>query len=280
MKAIGGLSQCSSKSIAKTASLAFGLAFLVSVSGARAQTAAASGTAVSQAVVRPASVGARAQDGLRNGRSRIERPYYIEFRARSAQSYGHTFSVYGRLNERGGIATKTVAGLHPFTESEVPWVVGHFVLVPSETGASDGDNEDQYVTARFRVVLSRDEYEKVTTYISQLKKQSPVWHAVLNNCNKFVGSIAQFMGLATPDSTMLMPATYVDALRDLNMSRTRTASLVGVPVRVEDASALRAKALKALERSDKQSAKGAVSAAPAADTLSRSVNSDIRRRLN
>src|SRR5262245_15059623 len=66
------------------------------------------------------------------------KPYYVEFRSRSAQSYGHTFSIHGRLSGNGQIATKTVVGLHPATESAVPWMIGHLILVPSETGASDG----------------------------------------------------------------------------------------------------------------------------------------------
>ena len=100
-------------------------------------------------------------------------------------------------------------------------MVGHLFLVPSETGASDGDTEDQYVTARFRVALSQAEYTKVTTFIKDLQKKSPVWHAVLYNCNAFVGDIARFMGMETPSSTMLMPAEYINGLRDLNISRTR-----------------------------------------------------------
>jgi hypothetical protein len=179
------------------------------------------------------------------------KPYFIEFRARAAQSYGHTFSIYGRLNGQGKIATKVVAGLHPFTESALPWMVGHLVLVPSETGASDGDTEDQYVTARFRVTLNQDEYKKVTTFIKELQKKSPVWHAVLYNCNAFVGDIARFMGLETPLSTMLMPANYINSLRDLNQSRLNLAGVIGTPVEVEDAAKLRAEALKALGRREK-----------------------------
>jgi hypothetical protein len=184
------------------------------------------------------------------------KPYYIEFRSRSAQSYGHTFSIYGRLNGQGKIASKAVAGLHPFTESALPWMVGHLFLVPSETGASDGDTEDQYVTARFRVALSQVEYAKVTTFIKDLQKKSPVWHAVLYNCNAFVGDIARFMGMETPSSTMLMPAEYINGLRDLNISRTATAGLIGTPVRVEDPAKLRAQALKSIETQEKLAAKG------------------------
>ena len=168
--------------------------------------------------------------------------YYIEFRSRSAQSYGHTFALYGRLNG-GRIASKTVVGLHPFTESAVPWMIGHLVLVPSETGASDGDTEDQYVTARARVVMNEAEYKKVLGYINQLKAKSPVWHAVLYNCNAFVGDIAKFMGLETPTSTMLMPEDYIGGIRDLNVGR-QSANFIGTPVKVESASALRAAALK------------------------------------
>jgi hypothetical protein len=168
--------------------------------------------------------------------------YYIEFRSRSAQSYGHTFAVYGRLNG-ARIASKTVVGLHPATESPIPWMVGHFVLVPSETGASDGDTEDQYVTARARVVMNEAEYKKVLGFINQLKAKSPVWHAVLYNCNAFVGDIARFMGLETPTSTMLMPEEYIGGIRDLNVGR-QSANFIGTPVKVESASALRAAALK------------------------------------
>jgi hypothetical protein len=185
----------------------------------------------------------------------VGKPYYIEFRSRSAQSYGHTFSIYGRLNGQGKIASKAVAGLHPFSESAVPWMIGHLFLVPSETGASDGDTEDQYVTARFRVALSQTEYAKVTTFIKGLQKKSPVWHAVLYNCNAFVGDIARFMGMETPSSTMLMPAEYINGLRDFNISRTAAAGVIGTPVRVEDPAKLRAQALKSIEMQEKHGAK-------------------------
>jgi hypothetical protein len=109
------------------------------------------------------------------------KPYFIEFRARSALSYGHTFAVYGR------VGTKTnalqVAGLHPFSESSVPWMIGHLVPVPSETGASDGDTEDEYIIARYRVLLTEAEYKTLTNSIKKLQASSPVWHAVLYNCN-------------------------------------------------------------------------------------------------
>jgi hypothetical protein len=176
----------------------------------------------------------------------LGKPYYVEFRARSAHNYGHTFLIHGRLGANGGTATKIVAGLHPATESPVPWMIGHFLAVPSETGASDGDTEDQYVIARFRVALTTEEYKKVVGYIKALQAKSPVWHAVLYNCNAFIGDIAADMGMEKPGSTMHMPAAYINELRDLNISKTK--GIVGTPVKVQSPDQLRAEALRSMRK--------------------------------
>jgi hypothetical protein len=147
------------------------------------------------------------------------RPYFIEFRARSAMSYGHTFAVIGRNGQK--LTKANVVGLHPATESSVPWVVGHFIVVPSETGWSDGDIEDQYITAKYRIPLNEAQYKKLMGYVTELKANSPLWHAVLYNCNAFVGDIAKHLGLQVPSSTLLMPKEYITELRTMNAgSRT------------------------------------------------------------
>ncbi len=117
-----------------------------------------------------------------------------------------------------------MVGLHPATESPIPWMIGHLVAVPSETGASDGDTEDQYIIARYRILLSEPEYRKVAAFMKKLQDSSPVWHAVLYNCNAFVADIARSMGLRTPSSSMLMPKEFITELRNLNSaSRQATA---------------------------------------------------------
>jgi hypothetical protein len=211
--------------------------------GGEIPTVSAQGTNVP-----PVLANARAHAAPPRAAQRVSKPYYIEFRARNAQSYGHTFSIFGRLNAQGKIVSSEVAGLHPFTESPLPWMLGHLIMVPSETGASDGDTEDQYVLARFRVVLSEDEYQRVTTYIRQLQASSPTWHAALYNCNAFVGDIARFMGLRVPASHLSLPETYINAIRDANMGRAGQAGVIGTPVRVEDPAALRASALRAIAK--------------------------------
>jgi hypothetical protein len=146
--------------------------------------------------------------------------YFIDLRSRSALSYGHTFSVYGQLDAHGKIVESTVAGLHPFTESSIPWMIGHLIPVPAETGVSDGDTEDVYITASYRILLSEAEYNKVVTYIKQKSARSPVWHGLLYNCNQYVGDIAEFMGLKRPFSSVLLyPADYVNSIKELNGGR-------------------------------------------------------------
>ena len=141
--------------------------------------------------------------------------YFIEFRSRYALSYGHTYVVFGTANKVGGVGKMEVAGLHPASESEVPYVLGHFVPVPAETGSSDGDLEEQYRSASWRVMLDEAEYRKVTAYIRKLQASSPVWQASVYNCNAFAGDVARSMGYKVP-SKYLRPQEFITKLREMN----------------------------------------------------------------
>jgi hypothetical protein len=142
--------------------------------------------------------------------------HYIEFRSRAAASYGHTFAAIGELNRDGSIATQEIVGLHPATDSVLPWMLGHIVPVPSETGASDGDTEEIYFTARYRITMDKERYDELLAFVRNLQASSPAWHAVFYNCNAFVGDIARHMGLRPPSNTLLFPKEYIEELRALN----------------------------------------------------------------
>ncbi len=142
--------------------------------------------------------------------------HYIEFRARSANSYGHSFTSVGKLGRDGSIATSEIVGLHPATESPVPWMIGHVVPVPSETGASDGDTEEIYFTARYRITMDQARFDEMMVKIRELQANSPTWHAIFYNCNAFVGDIAKFVGLTPPANSMLFPKEYIEELKALN----------------------------------------------------------------
>ncbi|MBB4277098.1 hypothetical protein [Rhizobium mongolense] len=141
--------------------------------------------------------------------------YFIEFRSRYALSYGHTYVIFGRLNKAGGMVNPEVAGLAPATSDTGPYVLGHFVPVPAETGASDGDLEEAYRSASWRVLLTPSEYNETVAFIRKLKAKSKFWQATVYNCNAFVAEIAQSMGYKAP-SIWLRPQEFVTQLREMN----------------------------------------------------------------
>lgn len=156
--------------------------------------------------------------------------YFIEFRSRSAASYGHMYVLYGRLSERGQIVSSKIAGLHPAGDtndcincSVYPWTIGHLIFVPAETNASDGDLEEKYVTSRFRVVLDKAQYDRISAYIRKLQANNQLWHALLRNCVSFGKDIADYMGLRTPVFSLVEPKDFVDGLRELNGVRPQKA---------------------------------------------------------
>jgi hypothetical protein len=141
------------------------------------------------------------------------RPYFIEFRARSAYNYGHTFVVHGRVGEP--LTRKSVVGLHPAGDAG-PWMIGHLIPVPSETGWSDGDigYNDAYITAKYRVYLTEAEYRILVSKMRQMQASSPVWHAALYNCNAFTGDIAKFLGMQTPFHWHV-PKDYINGIKQM-----------------------------------------------------------------
>jgi hypothetical protein len=145
-------------------------------------------------------------------------PYYVDFRARTAASYGHAFVWFGKTSEK----KVEVAGLHPAGDV-LPYVLGHLIWVPSETGASYGDLDVQYLTASYRVYLNERDAAKVFAHIKHLQATSPLWNAETTNCTSFIGQIASFMGLRVPFH-IKRPEEYVNELKSMNGGR-KTAQL-------------------------------------------------------
>jgi hypothetical protein len=140
-------------------------------------------------------------------------PYYVDFRARTAASWGHAFVWFGKTSER----QVEVAGLTPAGDT-LPYVLGHLMWVPSETGASYGDLDPQYLTASYRVYLNEPDAKRVFAYIKKLQASSPLWNAETSNCTSFIGSIADFMGLKVP-LRWQRPEDYVNSLKAMNGGR-------------------------------------------------------------
>ncbi|ASQ15091.1 hypothetical protein [Sinorhizobium meliloti] len=160
--------------------------------------------------------------------SQAKQQYFIEFRSRYAYTYGHSFVIFGRLDRTGKMIDPQVAGLAPKSNDPTIYMLGHVTPVPASTGWTDGDLEDKYMSANWRVMLSETEYRKVVAKIRKLQASSPLWHAVLYNCNAFVADIARFMGYKTP-GIWLKPQQFITKLRQMNggpnaIGRTRRAA--------------------------------------------------------
>lgn len=140
----------------------------------------------------------------------VRGPYYVDFRARTAASYGHAFVWFGKTSEK----KVDVAGLHPAGDA-AEFVVGHLLPVPAETGASYGDLDPEYLTASYRVYMNEADAKRVFAYIRHLQATHKLWNEMTNNCTTFLGQIASFMGLKTP-FYLKVPEDYVNSLKELN----------------------------------------------------------------
>jgi hypothetical protein len=144
------------------------------------------------------------------------KPYFIEFRSRTAVSYGHTFVLHGRLGDGNRFASYQIAGLHPKGDDPSVYMQGMMVPVASETGPSWGDEDEQYMTARFCVTLTEAEYRKAVTYIRHLQATKKTWHATTYNCNAFAADIARHIGLDSPNPNMYLPETFIKRMAESN----------------------------------------------------------------
>jgi hypothetical protein len=170
--------------------------------------------AEANALATPDSTSRPAPQSTRRSVARVEKgPYYVDFRARTAASWGHAFVWYGKTSEKA----VEVAGLTPAGDT-LAYVLGHITFVPSETGASYGDLDPEYLTASYRVYLNEPDAKRVFAYIKKLQANSPVWNAETTNCTGFIGDIAEFMGLKVPYRWQ-RPENFVNSLKDMNGGR-------------------------------------------------------------
>ena len=162
--------------------------------------------------------------------AKLKKPYFIEFRARQALTYGHASVVFGLRDKNGKVPVDKkgvlipgaveISGLHPAGESTVPWSVGHIVPVPAETGPSDGDFEDEYVTARYRINLTEKQFRRVVRVVAKRKRSSKVWSGPLYACTHYIGGIARDLGLKGPGG-LYLPKRYVEQLKARNGKNPR-----------------------------------------------------------
>jgi hypothetical protein len=160
------------------------------------------------------------------GAGRPQWRYFVEFRARNAASYGHMYVMFGEVNADHEVIKSEIAGLFPAGDARgcencsiYYWSIGHVLPVPSEIGASDGDLEEQYVLARFRVWVDADQYRRLRAYIRERKAEKGPWNALYANCVIFGRSVASFLDLKMSPIAAIgfrYPQGMVEDLREAN----------------------------------------------------------------
>jgi hypothetical protein len=102
------------------------------------------------------------------------------------------------------------------SDSIIPYIIGHFVPVPSETGASHGDLDEEYLTSSYRLWMDEAEAARVFEYIKHLQATSPFWNAAMYNCVAFIQDIGRYTGLQVPGNHLLYPEKWINQLQALN----------------------------------------------------------------
>ncbi len=140
--------------------------------------------------------------------------YFVEFRARPNGVTSHSFMAYGRLTSRGRLRNVRLIGLHP--KDKMPdLIIAGLAGIEAQLKPVWGDKNIPH-TVSFRVPIDYKQYKKVLKFIRTEKKKSHTWNLVLNNCNGFIGRIAEIIGLRSPLGAAVAPTAYVREMIELN----------------------------------------------------------------
>jgi hypothetical protein len=139
--------------------------------------------------------------------------YFIEFRAARIGIYGHSYVAYGRLDRFGNPETITYADRHPMGNYAI-MALGHFVPVPANT-EWDPEVLDLPVAHKYRVKLDDSQYSKLLAAVKRADENKSYWNAVTNNCNHYVGQLAEAVGLRVPGAFHLSIG-FIPDLQEMN----------------------------------------------------------------
>jgi hypothetical protein len=140
-------------------------------------------------------------------------PYYVEFHARPSVISGHTYIVYGALDETGKARDHTLVGFFP--EGNVFGLLGGMIAVP---GRIDKNTLDEILPDMnaYRRNLTAAQYQALTAFVEREKGKTKIWNMFLNNCNDFAADAAQVIGLKVPSNRFLPSALFIMNLSNMN----------------------------------------------------------------
>jgi hypothetical protein len=142
--------------------------------------------------------------------------HFVDFRARSGGVFGHTYVVYGTIDNRGHILSARAAGFYP-SGALSDSVLSAVLPMPGYVGLepSDGNHPP---SAIYRYYLNADSYERLVTVVASLREARPAWDLLLFNCNAFTAKVARSIGLRAP-SSLKLPNNFIHGLYLMNGPR-------------------------------------------------------------
>lgn len=139
--------------------------------------------------------------------------HFVDFRARSGGIFGHTYVVYGNIDNRGHILRARAAGFYPRGELSQT-VLSALLPMPSYVGLEPSDR-NRLPSMIYRRRLNADAYARLVATVESLRKTPPAWHLFFFNCNAFTAKIARSIGLRAPP-TLELPNDFVRGLYSMN----------------------------------------------------------------
>ncbi|MGH1353449.1 MAG: hypothetical protein ACRBBN_21955 [Methyloligellaceae bacterium] len=140
--------------------------------------------------------------------------YFVEFRSRPNGVTSHSYIAYGRLYNSGRTRRVKLVGLHPKNGS-AGFLIGSVVGMEAQLKPVWGDLNVPH-TVSFRVPITTKQYRNIVAFVKNEQKQTHTWNLLLNNCNGFVGRVAELVGLNSPTVTAVPPSSYVETLIEKN----------------------------------------------------------------
>lgn len=139
---------------------------------------------------------------------RVGPPYFVEFRARETDTFGHSVVVYGHIDAYGRMTKRNFVSLHPIGDKGLIFPARAWV------GPSAEDIHSPPV-ASYRRPLTAAQYARVAGTVRRMKANWHIWHAAFINCNDLSIQVADTIGLRRPHGVM-PPSLWVHTLRAMN----------------------------------------------------------------
>ena len=157
-------------------------------------------------VVLAVAVGSDAQAARRDS------GYYVDFRARPTQAFGHSYVEVGQAGRDGRSRPSVTAGLYPKSPSAVFGARGTVTRTSADLKTTP--------TVSYRLAVSRETYRQAEAYLARMPKGQR-YDLIGENCNHLVGRVASKLGLSDPGDHADLPENYVRSLRSQNGGRAR-----------------------------------------------------------